>query len=522
MTSATLSYSQDHSQPTYSRDRRSHGNLSDMSNVEDLNAAPHRASMTLLQAADKLSQLRISSDDPLSPPTGYGRSHQRQPSSIGSMEGNAVSDDAFSSSGQVNGHSSNGSFKVNANVEHTNPYLTGRSRAEDFSNHRETGRDRKPRSFRRQTIYDPVCNEFRKYPRVGKIARELIQERRAEANQVNKQLLLRLTNPWSEVQARDLIMTYLARDGRRSVPAYYLDPNYNPKAAWETRPGSNARASAAPHTSDPRGDEERWFERLSAPRQEPEFDPYPEGFVPHPRRRTGRSRAISSERLTALARPKQRPIVDDPPGLEQRQPKALDPLTWERLSKPRMKVLRRLGAQEMLRESQRRPSSGKEQVYNDTQPQSASRHSRTKAPKTSVMVGRYSRASSHSQESSTSKLADLDDQADAELAASAEPPLASPAYEAFVVQKPSTPQRYDSIVEEDEVNGESTGATAAPSFPIRRSVGSTHSPSSKRSFTDTPFNHHHHQGPILTDRMYESVSDFDFSDTHSNRSHAND
>ncbi|KAJ3185140.1 hypothetical protein HDU87_002706 [Geranomyces variabilis] len=298
---------------------------------------------------------------------------------------------------------------------------------------------------------------------------------RQELYPMNHALLLRLANPWSEVNNSTMIMSYLqrpARGERRPAPPRPPAPKPAPVVV-KKRP-----QSASPY-----------YARLATPRAIHAYGSFPADFVPHPRRSARSARPLSPERINALAT-RHRPPVDEvvPVRSIHGPARKIDPAVWDRLSVPRTRVVRRGGAPIQQRPS--RPASAPvatTPVASTTAAaEAASRRKPVKVsappPKTSVLTGKYSAAaaspaqlppaSSSRRSSRLSTVEDSRDEPAAELLPHvlSEPPT--------VPASPNSAQRVircDSIAEEED-----SPEDAPPNVIPRERTSSMHRPSKLR------------------------------------------
>ncbi|KAJ3138607.1 hypothetical protein HDU90_001049 [Geranomyces variabilis] len=231
--------------------------------------------------------------------------------------------------------------------------------------------------------------DVKSYPAVDVARPWIVEGQRQELYRMNQALLLRLANPWSEVDNSTMMMSYLqrpARGERRTAPHRPPAPKPAPVAV-KKRP-----QSASPY-----------YARLATPRSIPAYNPFPVDFVPHPRRSARSARPLSPERINALAT-RHRPPVDEVPVRSiHGAARKIDPAVWDRLSVPRTRVVRRGGAP--IQQRQSRPASAPvattPAASTAAAAEATSRRKPTKMstppPKTSVLTGKYGAAASPAQ-----------------------------------------------------------------------------------------------------------------------------
>ncbi|KAJ3206342.1 hypothetical protein HDU67_008234 [Dinochytrium kinnereticum] len=191
--------------------------------------------------------------------------------------------------------------------------------------------------------YNPTLKwsgfEFQRMPHVEALTEQLIDQQRAEMEQLNRLLVLRLANPWSSITNSELLFQEAAWESvKKSISHHKVPPK-------KRRPASAPLAKRPENITTISEAEERrneYFSKLASPRPKPKE---PTLLPPSVRNAHTKIGPIDWERIESLSRPRRQnhPITPEQAMAAiqaERRPKKLkpmDPVVFARLTKPRAK-----------------------------------------------------------------------------------------------------------------------------------------------------------------------------------------
>ncbi|KAJ3225952.1 hypothetical protein HK099_005885 [Clydaea vesicula] len=139
--------------------------------------------------------------------------------------------------------------------------------------------------------------DFDKYPVIENLRSRLLTERQLNTDHMNELLMLRLANPWSEIQNSSLAILGRLQLGDKTI----LNPE-NLQHKLDKAPYIDRDIKWHPKSISLPEDRALYYKRLSAPHPKRPFSPFPEGFL----RRCDltKGRAVDYERCCKLSKPK--------------------------------------------------------------------------------------------------------------------------------------------------------------------------------------------------------------------------
>ncbi|KAI8920957.1 hypothetical protein DFJ77DRAFT_538274 [Powellomyces hirtus] len=304
--------------------------------------------------------------------------------------------------------------------------------------------------------------DLKKYPAVDVARPWIIEGRKQEMRRANRALMLRMTNPWSEVDNTTMLMSYfqappypIKLDQRKPTHPLARPAGPKPHPLVKPRPQTApARQSAG----------SAYYDRLSKPRTIPKPSPFPADFTPHPRRTSRSAKPMSAERIEALATRHKTVVVEEVIPSLHGGPKKLDPSIWDRLSVPRTRVVWKTPASAKNSKSK----LPKQSIPEAAVPAPRRRLKSVEAPpKTSVLTGKYGtvKPPSTTRSSGLHTVEDSDDES-----AQGEPYVESEAaVKSIIDTPPRKASRCESIVEEEDLEPQPATGSRQSSARLRNS-----------------------------------------------------